>query len=541
MGEKVKTYWEKVREVLGKVSKKAWIAIGVVLVVIAAAIAFVVASNNEYDVLFTDLNTGDVTSIVSYLEGQGITDYRLENGDTILVRKGQVPYLQMSIVMEGYGTSGFAYEYYTENAGMLSTQSERDRAWLISVTEKLRATIITLDGVKDAQVILTEGEDNSYVLDSNNKVEATASVKVTMQSGRMLTDKQAAAIRALVATGVQGLEVDSVVVVDQLGNLYSAGDELSEEISDSSTLKLELEEKYNNLTRTNIMQVLVPLFGVENVKVGVNCTVDVNHMTQASTDINLPDWATNGEGIIGSKIYDNYIVRNEGDENGGVVGTDSNAELPNYVEEDMALNGTETELGASGQIDYDNPRTETYTERTAGYLTDCMVSVSINSAFASTLDMEALKLHVARAAGIPDEYATSKISVFIAPFYVAPVEPPAEDNWPLPVDKWVVYAAAGGLLLFLLLVMIISSSIKKKRSKKRERDLIAAMEREKQQALEQLMNSIPEPEELAADVMSIKNERSMELRKDIRKFADESPEIAAQIVKNLLKGGDGNG
>lgn len=539
MGEKIKTYWEKVKEVLGKVSKKVWIAIAIVLVVVIAAISIVVASNNEYEVLFTDLNTGDVTTIVSYLESQGITNYRLENGDTILVPAGQVAYLQMQIVMEGYGTSGYAYEYYTENAGMLSTQSERDRAWLISVTEKLRATIITLDGVKDAQVLLTEGEDNSYVLDSNNKVEATASVKVTMRDGKMLTDKQAAAIRALVSTGVQGLEIDSVVVLDSLGNLYSAGDGVSDELSDSSALKLELEEKYNNLTRTNVMQVLVPIFGADNVKTTVNCTVDVNRMTQASTEVNMPEWATNGEGIIGSKIYDNYIVRNEGENAGGEVGTESNSELPGYVEDEMEPDGTETEIGTSGQIDYVNPTTETYIERTAGYLTDCMVSVSINSSFSNVVDVESLKLHVARAAGIPDEYAASKISIYVAPFYVAPVEP--VDEWPLPVDEWVVYAAAGGLLLFLLILIIIISAINRKRRKKREAELQALLE---QQALEQMMNNSAageETEEISADVMAMKNEKSMELRKDIRKFADDSPEIAAQIIKNLLRGGENDG
>lgn len=536
MGEKIKPYWEKVKEVLGKVSKKVWIALAVVLVVVVAAIAVVVASNNEYEVLFTDLNTGDVTTIISYLEEQGVTNYRLENGDTIKVPKGQVPYLQMQIIMEGYGTSGHAFEYYTENAGALSTQSERNRAWLISMMEKLRATIITLDGVKDAQVILTEGEDNSYVLDSNNKVDATASVKVTMSDGKMLTDKQAAAIRALVSTGVQGLEVDSVVVLDSLGNLYSAGDGVSDEISDSSALKLELEEKYNNLTRTSIMQVLVPLFGAENVKVTVNCTVDVNHMTQASTEINHPEWATNGEGIIGSKVFDNYIRRDEGEDDGGTVGGDSNAELPNYVEDQMEVDGTETEVGTSGQIDYVNPTTETYIERTAGYITDCMVSVSINATTAGSPDIESLKLHVARAAGISDEYAASKISIYTGSFYVAPVEP--EPEGPLPVDEWVLYAAAGGLLLFILLLTIIISAARRKRRKKKEQEMLAAMQ---QQALEQMMNSVPEPEELSADVMNMKNEKSMELRKDIRKFADESPEIAAQVVRNLLRGGENDG
>ena len=541
MVEKIKTYWEKVKEVLGKVSKKVWIAIGAVLAVMIVAIAIIVASGDEYEVLFGDLNNSDVNSIITYLDTQGITDYRLEGGDTILVPDGKAAYLQMKIIMEGYGTSGFAYEYYTENAGMLSTQSERDRAWLISVTEKLRATILTFDGVKDAQVNLTQGEDNSYVLDSGNRVGATASVKVTMRDGKLLTDKQAAGIRALVANGVQGLKIDDVMITDSYGNLYTAGDNFAEISSDSSALKMELEEKYNNLIRTNIMQILVPIFGIDNVKVGVNCTVDVNRMTQASTEINAPEWANNGEGIIGSKIWDSYIVREEGENVGGEVGTESNSELPEYVEGQLQPDGTEKEVGSSGQIDYVNPTTETYTERTAGYLTDCMVSVSINSAQSGALNIDNLVLHVARAAGISDDYAAQKVSIYAAPFYVAPVEPPAE-GWLASVDDWVIYAAAGGLLLFvLLLIIIISAANKRRRQQMEEEEQLALLLQ--QAELEAMMNSAAaeENEETAADVMEMKNERSMELRKDIRKFADESPEIAAQIVKNLLRGGDIDG
>ena len=50
----------------------------------------------------------------------------------------------------------------------------------------------------------------------------------------------------------------------------------------------------------------------------------------------------------------------------------------------------------------------------------------------------------------------------------------------------------------------------------------------------------PEPE-TGADVMDIQTERSMELRKDIRQFVDENPEIAATMIKSWLKGDDDNG
>lgn len=279
---------------------------------------------------------------------------------------------------------------------------------------------------------------------------------------------------------------------------------------------------------------LVPLFGADNVKVGVNCTVDVNRTTTADTAINLPEWAVDGEGIIGSKVYDNSIIRGNDDTAGGTVGATTNSDLSTYVENEAQANGSETQITVSGQTDYDNPRTETYTERTAGYLTDCMVSVSVNSTVAGNIDTENLTIHVARAAGIANEDADSKVSIYAAPFYVAPVEDGEESD--LPVPEWVIYAAIGGLLLFVIILILIIVIGKKRRKKKAEK--LA-----QQQEIDKLVGMIPQQqtEDGGADVMHIQTEKSMELRKDIRKFADESPEIAAQVVKSMMRGDNNNG
>ena len=52
---------------------------------------------------------------------------------------------------------------------------------------------------------------------------------------------------------------------------------------------------------------------------------------------------------------------------------------------------------------------------------------------------------------------------------------------------------------------------------------------------------MPQGEPMGADVMNIHTERSLELRKDIRQFADENPEVAAQMLKSWLKGEDDDG
>ena len=56
MSEKIKKLWETTKERLKKVSKKAYIIIGVVVVVLAAALAFAL-NNKPYSVLFTIINS----------------------------------------------------------------------------------------------------------------------------------------------------------------------------------------------------------------------------------------------------------------------------------------------------------------------------------------------------------------------------------------------------------------------------------------------------------------------------------------------------
>ena len=108
MGDKVKEIWEKAKGLFKKVSKKVIIAV-VAVVVIAAVIVAVVMNNQPYSVLFTGLNSEDMSAVISYLEEQGVSSYKLENNDTVLVPSEQETQLKYQLVMEGYPKSGFGY------------------------------------------------------------------------------------------------------------------------------------------------------------------------------------------------------------------------------------------------------------------------------------------------------------------------------------------------------------------------------------------------------------------------------------------------
>lgn len=553
--DKLKEIWEKVKTAVGKVSKKVWIIAAVTLVLIAAGIT-VYLNTRPYSVLITGATPGEVTTVINWLEGRGVTTYRYQGNDTILVPDRQAASLKASLLTELYSTGTSDFSGYFENAGMLSTEKARTNAWYVALRQRFESVISSMEGVQSATVEITEGQDRGYVLDASNVVEASASVKVTMQPGRSMSSKLASAIREYVSHGVQGLTVENVTVMDSYGNVFSAGS--MDGSADSSLLKLQMEEEYNNKARTSVMQVLSPFYGEDGVRVAVNTTIELANSTVTSHEPYIPEYVTgreNGEGIIGSWVWGYQYNASDGTTQGGLVGPSSNSDIVTDVERQPGTDEVDGKVEGNGQKDYNNPYTDTQTVYTAGRVKDCTVSVSIDSARTQDgyVDMDALRSMVAHAVGITpvvtdtmtaQEYLAGKITIYSGPFYRAPEVPGPVAWWQsvLEVVPWWAFAAAGGgLLLFIILLAVILSIRSKRRKKQREEEALEQLQQQQQLAAELLAAGMPQMEAVGADVMSLQTEKSMALRQDIRQFAEENPEVAAQLIRSWLRGGEEGG
>lgn len=543
MQEKVKGFLNKGKQLWTGAKKRTKILAAAVLVVAAGAIvAVVVASQNQpYATLFTELSQTDMTAITSYLTENGVSDFRIVEDDTIMVPADQEVQLKAQLVSQGYVNSGYAYNYstYLDNVSALTTEAERQQLALYELNDSTSAVIRSMEGVKDATVRFTPGEDNTYVLDSGNVVEASAYVKVTMKDGVPLSETMANGIRNLVSSAIQGLKVENVTIVDSYGNTYAPDDGLGD-LEDSAALKLRLEEQVNNTLEKKILSVLEPIYGAENVSVSVNSIVDVDKVYTDSTNYSTEDWAadgsTNGEGIIGQKIYDNRLEADENGTAGGTVGTDTNADIPTYPENEGEMEPGNGVVSSTGQTNFLVDEENKQVQRVGGTVADVMVSVTINEAVSGGVDVDDLYPHVARAAGITTADQMEKVHILIAPFNTGDNTPvdtdedtTTEDG--LLIDSWILYAALGGLVLFVLILVLVLLLIRRHRRKK-----AAALAAEMEQPAEMLQEAAPTPE--GADIMEMQTEKSMELRKDVRKFAEENPEIAAQMVRNWLKEGE---
>ena len=547
--EKAKAFLGKTKERLAKVSRKVWIAIAAVLVALIVVTAIALTLNKQdYAVLVTQVSDAEASNILNFLSEQGVTNYKVEDGNTVMVPVGQEAALKARILMANLNQTG---NYYMENLNSFSTNEERSYAKIQDLQNKMAATIRNFPDVVDAAVYITPGENRAYILDSGNVVEATAAVSVTMVEGKMLDDGQAQAIRDLVAHGVQGLKIGSVSISDTVGNIYLTEDALNGEVS---ALKMQLQQAMENRIRTQVMNVLSPFFGEDNVRVGVTCEVEVNRTTEERNETYLPEYAqngsTNGEGIVGSKRDEGYILRPGDGTVGGAVGTETNSDLLENVEAGMSVRDDDTGLYVSKQTDYDNSHSTINIDNNGAVkMTDCSVAVSINArAAGDDFNVENIRQHTAKAAGITgeldpvtgEEVLDNKISVVSMNFYDPNVGvQPEVDGGGLKVDLWVLIAAGAGLLLFIILLAVILLLRGKKRKKQEEEE---ARQREEAEALLRVagLGLDGEAPESGADVMDLELEKSMELRKDIRQFASDNPEIAAQMIKVWLKGGDGN-
>ena len=545
MKEKAKALFDKTKERLKSVSKKIWIAIAAVLVVLIVAIAMALTLNQtEYAVLVTQVSDTEASKILNFLSEQGVTNYKVEDGNTVLVPAGQESALKARILMADLNQTG---NYYTENLSAFSTNEERLAVEKTALELKIAGVIRNFPNVVDATVNITPGENRAYILDSNNVIQDSAGVILTMVEGEMLTEEQAASIQQFISNSVQGLEIESVSISDTAGNIYLTGDALN---GDASAMKIQLQQAWENRTNTNIKKVLDPIFGEDNVKVAVTCEVEVDRITEQRTEIRLPEGAEDGRGIVSSERGSYYVGRPEEGLPGGVVGTESNSDLVEAVEAGALPQNGDTMIAGDKQIDYENSRSEYQIDSIgAGRVTDCTVAVTINSRTAGDFDVENIRRHVARAAKIQgeldpvtgEEILDSKISVLAMEFYDPNVglQPGLEPGGFFEEHMWIVIAAGVGLLLFIILLTVILLLRRKKRKQQQEQE-----ERERRD-MEAMMAAagLGENGEAAAgaDVMELEMERSMELRKDIRQFASDNPEIAAQMIKTWLKGGDGNG
>jgi len=233
--------------------------VGITLVlVIVVPVLINLATQPSYSVAFTGLSETDAGQIVAVLDAQSIT-YQLRGTSTILVPSDQVYKVRLMLAQNGIpqgGTVGFEM-FDGSTLGM--TEFTQKVNYQRALEGELERTIASLDSVEAVQVHIVTPEKT---LLQGDQAPTTASITIKERVGNPLTKVQVRSITALVASSVEGLTPENVVVVDTSGNLLAAGtdesgvtgaaSEVDNRRSSELGIAADYEKKVKNLLDTTL-------------------------------------------------------------------------------------------------------------------------------------------------------------------------------------------------------------------------------------------------------------------------------------------------
>ena len=537
--QKLKEMWQN----LSQKSKKllAIIASSTLLVIVVAIFLIARGHKTEYQTLFTSLSQSEAQQVVSLLQEQNVPYLYDGKSGSLKVPAQSVDTLRAQLLSKGYPKSGFTYNMYIGNSGLMTTESDKKQYTLYDLQDRLGATVRLFEGVRDAKVTIAEGTEQNYALESDDPIEASASVVVTMEEGKSLGEKNAEAIKNLVARSVKGMNFTKVSVFDA-GTMEEVGKDADEEGGGSATSITNLTATVENNIATNIKRVLAKIYGMENLAVSVKGTLNMAKLIQENTQYSVPEKmeASDKTGLLHNEEVAGENAGSSGENAAGVAGADANADTPRYTTQNGNNSANDGYANSSATREWLYNVLKEQKEISPGVLEDATVAVVINTDDTSIPERDLINL-VADASGISREEAGDKITILrsLNKTNVQKTEEEKTDTEKQTVlsrfPLWaLIGAAVSAFLLLLILILLIL------RAKKRKK-LRMLMEEEKanQEALSVKpsdeiapIDDTPDEYELNAEGRMI---HGMKLKKSIGEFADQNPQVVAKLIQSWMR------
>jgi len=538
--QKLKEMWQNLS---AKSKKLLGIIAGITVVVIAVAV-FLLArgQKTEYQTLFSSLSQGEAQQIVSLLQEQNVPYLYDGKSGALKVPSESVDTLRAQLLSKGYPKSGFAYDMYIGNSGLMTTESDKKQYTLYDLQDRLGATIRLFDGVRDAKVTIAEGSDQTYAIEDENPVQASASVVVTMEEGQSLSEKNAEAIKNLIARSVKGMNFTNVSVFDA-GTMEEVAADAGDSASGSGTSMANLTTTVENNIANNIKRVLGKIYGGENLAVSVKGTLNMAKLIQENTQYTVPEKteATDKRGLLSNEEVAGENAGNSGENAAGVAGADANADTPRYTTQNGTAQTTDNYSNSSATREWLYNVLKEQKEIAPGVLEDASVAIVINTDDNSIPESDLINL-VADAAGIKRDEAADKITILRSLNKTA-VQQTTEEKKPAEEPKtllnqfplWaLIGAAVSAFLLILILLILILRGRKKKKLKKLAQE---EMENAAALSIEQPTDEITPVEEVDEDELTAEGKMAhgMKLKKSIGEFTDQNPQVVAKLIQSWMR------
>jgi flagellar M-ring protein FliF len=418
-----------------------------------------------WSVAIDGLSPDDETDLFAALNARGVAA-RL-NAGKVEVKDGDLDDARAIAASAGLPFSGKGFELFDGNNLGQSSFTEQVN-YRRALQGELSRSITTLAQVESARVHLAVGKHSVF---KEQDVAPSASVALHLHAGQTLTSDQVRGVRSLVASSVEGLKPEAVVILDGHGNILDSHDPTTENRAN------DLEHGVSDRVR----QMLEKVVGVGHVSVVASAELDSRLINQTE------DFYDKDHTVVRSEsrtIEGNDPSRgnNGADNTSGVAGTRGN--LPGSAPASSS-GGPGNNGRLSESKNYEISHKTVQTTNPEQILKRLQVAILIDEpkdkdgkiVARSKEQLDQLIVLAKQAAGI-DETRGDVLELRAVQF--APVEDPmAADVIPvpepflasLPVPLSLLVGAGVGALVLLTTMVLLVKRLRRKRAETKELQL----------------------------------------------------------------------
>ena len=495
-----------------------------------AALAYFTMQAAPQAQLFAGLDDTDKAAVADALQTQGIGHSIDPTTGALTVDADKLHQARIALAGQGLPKAAPSGDSLIASLPMGSSRAIEGEALRSAREADLSRTIETIDAVKSARVHVAAAEPSLFVREDK---PATASVMLTLQNGRSLSDGQVQAIRFLVASSVPGMNADQVSVIDQRGAL------LSDTASGSDMKAFQLQVQVEDRFRRALDTLLGPMLGAGNYTVEVHADVDMSESQATRESFPENDRAMTSEQIT-------RTVSGAGDAPAvGIPGALSNqppqattvtANAPQPTPTAAPIPSTESNENAARAFEVGREISVTHSPQ--GKLRRVSVAVALNQGkkALTQADMTKIDSLVKGAIGF-DAMRGDQVAISQRPFVQVEAEEPAfyDQAWFLPLVKQ-VGAILAALLAFLFIGRPLIRAAKARTAERAERN--AALEETLLAATDgrPALASPAAGREITLEM--IEQAPSYETRANlVRAFVRQDSARAALVVRQLMQEG----
>ena len=258
-------------------NQRLFMGLGFAGLVLALGVVFSAGkSNQDYRVLFANVNEGDGAAIITALQQMNVPYQFTEGGGAITVPQALVYETRLKLAGQGLPKAGNVGFELLENQKFGTSQFVERVNYLRGLEGELARSVSSLGQVKSARVHLAVPKPSAFVREQERP---TASVIVTLHPGRVIDGAQIAAIARLVSSAVPGMRAQEVSIMDTEGGIVSTS-AVRQDGLDASQLKYtaELEAALNR----RVAAILEPLAGKDGFRAQVSVDLDFDERERTS-------------------------------------------------------------------------------------------------------------------------------------------------------------------------------------------------------------------------------------------------------------------